>query len=161
MLQISADKLPERVSQLLEDNKRLTKQLKTASKAGGPDTLAEARALLDAGVRIGEASVVVGRLSTTSIDRAREAIDMLKKKAKSAAIVLAYEEDSKVMLLAGVTDDLIKKLKAGDIVKQIAPIVDGGGGGKPQMAQAGGKNPAKIDEALSKAAELIKTALGG
>ena len=65
------------------------------------------------------------------------------------------------MLLAGVTDDLIKKLKAGDIVKTIAPIVDGAGGGKPQMAQAGGKNPAKIDEALAKAMELIKTTLGG
>ena len=66
------------------------------------------------------------------------------------------------MLLAGVTDDLIAKgLKAGDIVKTIAPIVDGGGGGKPQMAQAGGKNPAKIDEALAKARELIKAGLGG
>jgi alanyl-tRNA synthetase len=86
---------------------------------------------------------------------------MLKKKAGSAAVVLAFEEDGKVTLLAGVTDDLIKKLKAGDIVKTIAPIVDGGGGGKPQLAQAGGRNPAKIDEALAKAAELIKTALAG
>jgi alanyl-tRNA synthetase len=87
---------------------------------------------------------------------------MLKKKAGSAAIVLAYEDDGKVMLLAGVTDDLIGKgLKAGDLVKNIAPIVDGGGGGKPQMAQAGGKNPAKIDEALAKAGELIKAGLGG
>jgi len=62
-------------------------------------------------------------------------------------------------LLAGVTDDLIKSLKAGDIVKTIAPIIDGGGGGKPQMAQAGGKNPAKIDDALAKARELIQSAL--
>jgi alanyl-tRNA synthetase len=75
--------------------------------------------------------------------------------------VLAYEEDGKVTLLAGVTDDLIKTLKAGDIVKAIAPIVDGGGGGKPQLAQAGGKNPAKIDEALAQAAALIQAALGG
>ncbi len=161
LLQIPADKLPERVAQLLEDNKRLTKQLKTASKTGGPDTMAEARKLLDAGEKIGESAVIVGRLSTTSVERAREAIDMLKKKVKSAAIVMAYEEEGKVTLLAGVTDDLIKKLKAGDIVKTIAPIVDGGGGGKPQMAQAGGKNPAKIDDALAKATELIKAALGG
>ncbi|HQG49417.1 MAG TPA: DHHA1 domain-containing protein, partial [Sedimentisphaerales bacterium] len=161
LLQIPADKLPERIAQLVEDNKKLVKQLKTASKAGGPDTMAEARALLDTGKRIGETSVVVGRLSTTSVDRAREAIDMLKKKAKSAVVVLAYEEEGKVILLAGVTDDLIKKIKAGDIVKTIAPIVDGGGGGKPQLAQAGGKNPAKIDEALAKANEMIQTALGG
>jgi alanyl-tRNA synthetase len=58
------------------------------------------------------------------------------------------------------TDDLIKKgLKAGDILKAIAPIIDGGGGGRPQMAQAGGKNPKKINEALKKAAELIKEKL--
>jgi alanyl-tRNA synthetase len=161
MLQVPADKLPERIGQILEDNKRLVKQLKTASKTGGPDTMSEARQLLEASEKIGEAAVVVGRLSTTSVERAREAIDMLKKKAKSAAVVLAYEDDGKAMLLAGVTDDLIKEVKAGDIVKAIAPIVDGGGGGKPQMAQAGGKNPAKIDEALAKATELIKTTLGG
>jgi len=159
LLQVPADKLPERIAQLVEDNKRLVKQLKTAAKTGGPDTMTEARQLLDASEKIGESAVIVGRLSTTSIDRAREAIDMLKKKAKSAAIVLAYEEDGKVMLLSGVTDDLIKTLKAGDIVKTIAPIVDGGGGGKPQMAQAGGKNPAKIDEALKEAANLIKQKL--
>jgi len=64
------------------------------------------------------------------------------------------------MLVEGGTDDLIKKLKAGDIVKQIAPIVDGGGGGKPQLAQAGGKNPAKIDEALAEAGRLIVQKLG-
>ena len=86
---------------------------------------------------------------------------MLKKKAGSAVVVLAFEEDGKVTLLAGVTDDLIKKVKAGDIVKQIAPLVDGGGGGRPQMAQAGGKNPAGIDKALAKAKETIKAALGG
>jgi alanyl-tRNA synthetase len=161
LLQVPADKLPERIAQIVEDNKRLVKQLKTASKTGGPDTMDEARQLLEASEKIGAAAVVVGRLSTTSVERAREAIDMLKKKAKSAAVVLAYEEDGKVMLLAGVTDDLIKKVKAGDIVKTIAPIVDGGGGGKPQMAQAGGKNPARIDEALAKATELIRTTLGG
>ncbi len=64
------------------------------------------------------------------------------------------------MLIAAVTDDLVKKgIKAGDIVKDIAPIIDGKGGGRPQMAQAGGKNPAKIKEALKAATELIKQKL--
>ncbi|MHC4353363.1 MAG: DHHA1 domain-containing protein [Planctomycetota bacterium] len=80
---------------------------------------------------------------------------MLKKKAKSAAVVFGFDDNGKATLLAGVTDDLVKRgLKAGDIVKEIAPIVDGGGGGRPQMAQAGGKNPAKIGDALARAAEL-------
>ena len=64
------------------------------------------------------------------------------------------------MLIAAITDDLVKKgLKAGDIIKEVAPIVDGRGGGRPQMAQAGGKNPAKIKDALTAAAELIKQKL--
>jgi len=84
-------------------------------------------------------------------------VDMLKKKAKSAVVVLGFADDGKATLLAAVTDDLIKKgLKAGDIIKQIAPVIGGGGGGRPHMAQAGGKNPEKIDDALAKAFEMIK-----
>ena len=78
-----------------------------------------------------------------------------------AAIVLACPtEDEKVLLFAAVTDDLIAQgLKAGDIVKQIAPLVDGGGGGRPQFAQAGGKNPQKINHALQAAQKLIREKL--
>jgi alanyl-tRNA synthetase len=124
--------------------------------------MAEAKQLLEKCEKVGQTSLIIGRLSTTSVEQAREAIDMLKKKAKSTAIVLAFEDDGKAALFAGMTADLVKKgLKAGDIVKQIAPIVDGGGGGRPQMAQAGGKNPKKIDDALKKAAELIKEKLTG
>jgi len=79
-----------------------------------------------------------------------------------AAVVLGFDDDGRATLLAGVTDDLVSKgLKAGDIVKEIAPIVDGGGGGRPQMAQAGGKNPKKIGDALAKAGEIIKQKLSG
>ena len=161
LLQIPADKLADRVIQLLEDNKKLSRELKTASKATGPDTLAEARDLLDACVKAGDSSIIVGRLASTSMERAREAVDMLKKKAGSAAIVLGFEDDGKVVLLAGVTDDLVKKgLRAGDVIKEIAPIVGGGGGGRPQMAQAGGKDPAKLDDALAQASTLVKAKLG-
>jgi len=157
MLKVPSDALIERIGQLMKDNKKLAKDLKAAARQSGSDALVEARKLLEGCEKIGETSVVIGRLSTTSIDQAREAIDMLKKKAKSAAVVLAFEDDGKVTLLAGMTDDLIARgLKAGDVVKNIAPIVDGGGGGRPQMAQAGGKNPQKIDEALAKANEIIK-----
>ncbi len=160
LLQIPADKLPDRVSQLLDDNKKLAKELKTVSQSSGPDTMAEARDLLDAGEKIGDALIIVGRLTSTSIERAREAVDMLKKKAGSTAIVLGFEADGKVALLAGMTDDLVKKgLKAGDVIKEIAPIVGGGGGGRPQMAQAGGKDPAKLDDALAQAKALVKAKL--
>ncbi len=161
MLKLPSEALVDRVGQLIKDNKKLSKQLRSAA-ASGSDTMAEAKQLLEKCEKAGQTSLIIGRLSTTSVEQAREAIDMLKKKAKSAAIVLGIDDDGKAALLAGMTNDLIKKgLKAGDIVKAIAPIVDGGGGGRPQMAQAGGKNPKKIDDALKKAAELIKEKLGG
>lgn len=160
MLKVPAEEVADRVDRLIKENKKLAKELKSASKQGASGITAEAKQLLDGCEKIGPTSVVIGRLSATSAEQAREAVDMLKKKAKSAAIVLGFIEDGNATLLAGVTDDLIKNgLKAGDIVKQIAPLIDGGGGGRPQMAQAGGKNPEKIDEALTKAAEIIKEKL--
>jgi alanyl-tRNA synthetase len=160
VLKAPTEDLVNKVNKLLDENKKLAKQLKSASKQTGVDIMAEAKQLLDGCEKIGLVSVVIGRLSAASAEQAREAVDMLKKKAKSAVIVLGFIEDGNATLLAGVTDDLVKKgLKAGDIVKQIAPLIDGGGGGRPQMAQAGGKNPEKIDEALTRAAELIKEKL--
>jgi alanyl-tRNA synthetase len=160
-LKVPADQLEPRVAKLLEDQKTLSKQLKAAAKQGGTDTMAQARALLEKAEKVGEAHIIVGKIDAAPIDQVRAALDMLKKKARSAAIVLGFAEgDSKVMLLASVTDDLIKQgIKAGDIVKEIAPMVGGGGGGRPQMAQAGGKDPSKLDAALAEATNLIKAKL--
>jgi alanyl-tRNA synthetase len=161
LLKVPAKELSERVQKLISDNKKLAKELRSASRQSGSDIMAEAKQLLGGCEKIGGTSVIIGRLSTTSLEQARAAIDMLKKKAKSAVIVLGFVDDGKATLLAGVTNDLVKKgLKAGEIVKQISPIVDGGGGGRADMAQAGGKKPEKIDDALAKAEELIKEKLG-
>ena len=161
-LKVSQDDLSRKVAQLLEDNKKLTKQLKSASRQQATDIMVEAKQMLEKCEKIGDSSVVINQLSNVSVEQAREAIDMIKKKAKSAAVVFGFAQDNNVTLIAGVTDDLVAKgLKAGDIVKQIAPIVDGGGGGRPQMAQAGGKTPAKIPDALDKAREIIKSQLAG
>ncbi len=160
MLKAPAEDLVDRVDNLIKENKKLAKQLKSASKQKGSDIMTEAKQLLEECEKIGQTSLIVGRLSPAPVEQARAAIDMLKKKAKSAAIVLGFADGDNVTLLAGVTNDLIKKgVKAGDIVKQIAPIVDGGGGGRDQMAQAGGKNPQKMNEALAEAGELIKQKL--
>jgi alanyl-tRNA synthetase len=156
-LKVPAEEVAERVERLIKENKKLAKELKSAGRQKGSDTMAEAKKLLEEAERIGEASVIVGRLSATSAEQGRAAIDMLRKKAKSAAVVLGFEEDGRATLLVGVTSDLVKKgLNAGEIVKEIAPIIDGGGGGRPAMAQAGGTNPEKIDDALARAAELIR-----
>lgn len=160
MLKIPAEDLPKRVTQLIEENKKLVRQLKSAAKHTGTDVISQARKLLDNCQRIGSAAVIVAPLPNATIDQARQAIDMLKKKAKSAAIVLGLNAEDKAILIVGVTDDLIKQgIKAGDIVREISPIIDGGGGGRPQMAQAGGKKPENISQALQKATKFIEEKL--
>jgi alanyl-tRNA synthetase len=161
-LKAPADQVTARVAKLLDDNKKLKKELKSVGGKSAGDAMAEANKLFETAEKIGDASVIVGKLPAVDVDQARTAIDSLKKKAKSAAIVFGVAtDDGKVMLLAGVTDDLIKKgVKAGDIVKEIAPIVGGGGGGRPNMAQAGGKDASKLDEALGKAKAMIAEKLG-
>ena len=161
VLKAPADQITTRVTKLLDDNKALKKELKSGGGKSASDALAQASKLLESAETIGDASVIIGQMPDVGVDQARTAIDSLKKKAKSAVIVLGIaSEDGKVMLLAGVTDDLIKKgVKAGDIVKEIAPIVGGGGGGRPDMAQAGGKDASKLNEALTRASKFIKEKL--
>ncbi len=162
LLKAPSDVLVDRVSRLIKDNKKLSKELRTASKASGSDVMTQAKQLLQNCEKIGETHLIVGRLENTRIEQAREAVDMLKKKAKSASIILGFDDDGKATLLAGMTNDLVEKgLSAGEIIKAIAPVIGGGGGGRPQMAQAGGENPEKIDDALANAAEIVTQRLGG
>src|SRR5207253_10901615 len=84
--------------------------------------------------------------------------DRIKQKAGASVVVVGWTDEGKVGLLAAVSDDVIKKgIKAGDLIKQIAPIVGGGGGGRPNMAQAGGNDPTKLGEALTQARKLVET----
>ena len=160
-LKAPADQLTARVTRLLEENRTLKKELKSGGGKSAGDAMAEADKLLAAAETIGDAAIIVGKMPAVDVEQARTAIDSLKKKAQSAAIVFGIDAgEGKVMLLAGVTDDLIKRgVKAGDIVKVIAPMVGGGGGGRPNMAQAGGKDAARLDEALEQARQLIREKL--
>jgi alanyl-tRNA synthetase len=159
VLKIPATGIVEKVANLLTENKRLAKELKSPSRQAASDSLAEAKQLLEKCEKIGDASIITGKLSPTTAEQARAAIDMLKKKAPSSVIVLGFVEGDKATLFAAVTDDLVSKIGAADLLKQISPIIDGGGGGRPNMAQAGGKKSDKLDDAIAKAAEIIKTKL--
>ncbi len=156
ILKVQPEQITDRVNALIKENKKIAKELKAASKRTSSDTLTEANELLNRPVKVGNTKVITGKFSPTNAEQARAAVDMVKKKEQSVVAVFGYVDGDKANLIVGVSDDLIKKgLKAGDIIKQIAPIIDGGGGGRPQMAQAGGKNPAKIDQALEKAQQII------
>ena len=156
LLKTTPEGIIGRVAVLLEENKRLTRQLK---KQAGADLKSAAQKLLDEAESIGESKIIIGQMPTGPVEAIRTQLDWLRKKAPSSVTVLAFAtEEGKVLLFAAVTDDLIKGkgIKAGDIVKQIAPMVGGGGGGREQMAQAGGKNPDKINEALAEAGKFVR-----
>jgi len=91
----------------------------------------------------------------------RSAADQLKDKLKTAAVVLAAVDGGKVRLVAGVTKDSVDRIKAGELVNFVAQQVGGKGGGRPDMAQAGGNDPAKLDEALNSVAPWVESRLKG
>ena len=109
-------------------------------------------ALLGVRTRRHEDLDVIVEAGTDSGERAVQALAAI-------GFRLAAETDGKVALLVSVTKDLTDRVKAGDLVKTLAPIVGGGGGGRPDFAEAGGKEPAKIDELMSRAKELLEKAL--
>ena len=146
-----------RVETMLADRENLLKQIeetKGVASVSADDLIAE-------GHKVGDTLLVIKQIDGANSDLLKRLVDQIRKKSSPAAIVLgAGSSDGKVLLVAGVSRDLVADgLKAGDIVKEIAPIVGGGGGGKPDLAQAGGKLPEKIPEALEKAKSIVEEKL--
>jgi alanyl-tRNA synthetase len=104
-------------------------------------------------------NVIVMEIESVDADALLDLSDRFKQRSSPAAVVLGSREDGTVHLVANFDDSVAKRVSAGDIVKEIAPIVGGGGGGRPTMARAGGKDPEKLPEALERARELIAAAL--
>ncbi len=104
---------------------------------------------------VGGLKVLAARLDGADAKTLRETLDKLKDKLKTAVIVLATVEGGRVQLAAGVTADSIGKVKAGDLVNFVAQQVGGKGGGKPDMAMAGGTDPAKLGAALASVRDWV------
>jgi len=135
---------------LLEEKKALEKELsKTRAKlAMGQGTDLASQAVDVKGKSGTEMRVLAATLDGADAKTLRETMDKLKDRLKSAAIVLGAVSDGKVSLIAGVTADLTGRVKAGELVNYVAQQVGGKGGGRPDMAQAGGTEPAKLPHAL-------------
>ncbi|UCD30467.1 MAG: alanine--tRNA ligase, partial [Planctomycetota bacterium] len=158
MLNTGIEDLPERVAGLQDEIKKLRKQLQ---KGAAADIKGVRQKLLDGAEKIGGTAVIVGEMPDVPVEQIREAADWLRTEAGSAAACLAANAGGKPLLIAAMTKDLIKKgLKSGDLIKHIVPAIDGRGGGKPDLAQAGGKKVEGIAEALALAREWIKEKLG-
>ena len=139
-------KLREAIGEL----QQIVKQQQKDQAAEALDVVnARIKELLESAPKIGSTTIVVAEMPEVPIEQLKQGADTIKQKCGSAAILFGTSAGGKAMLLAAMSSDLIKKgLKAGDLVKHVAPIVKGGGGGPPTMAQAGGKDPEKLPDAL-------------
>ena len=127
---------------------------------GAGDVSIISSAILEQSTLLGPGKLLVAHASEATADELLATVDSLKKKAVSHAIMLASAGNGKVNFVSAVSDDFIKLgLKAGDWIRETAKVAGGGGGGRPQLAQAGGKDPAKIDEALKKARDYATSAI--
>jgi alanyl-tRNA synthetase len=159
-LNVPADQALDAIQKLQAETKRLARELQQArmkaALGGGSGGASQQEHV----VEVAGTKLVAQRVSGLDKDALRALADSHRQRIKSGVVVLASAEDSKVSIVVAVTADLAKKVPAGQVVKQLAPIVGGGGGGRPDFAEAGGKDPAKIDEMLSAARGVVERLMG-
>jgi alanyl-tRNA synthetase len=156
-LQVREDLAVEAIGKLQSENKRLAReatQLKTKLAMGGGGASEG-----DGIVEVNGVKLARRKVADLDKDALRGLADSLKAKVKSGVVVIASTNDGRVQIVVAVTEDLTGRVKAGQIVKEIAPIVGGGGGGRPDFAEAGGKQPENIDQMLAAAEGVIATLL--
>ena len=155
LVKAGRDDVEDKVRQLLDRSRKLEKEvaaLKSRLASG------QGNDLTSSAVDVGGLKVVATRVDGADAPALRDAVDQLKNKLRSAAIVLGSVDDAnKVVLIAGVTADQTSRVKAGDLVNFVAQQVGGRGGGRADMAQAGGNDPAKLDDALAGVVSWIES----
>ena len=146
-LNVAYEEVPARVQTLLEEQKQLHEQIKQLANSGGSISV---ESLLDQAMEVGGTRLIVVETPNANAGMMRQWIDQLRKKsADPIAVLLANCSDDKVTLIAGISNSLVERgFSAGKWITPVAETVGGGGGGKPDLAQAGGKLPAKLPEAL-------------
>jgi len=154
--QTSGDALKEKLKAEREERRALEREL---SRLKSKMAAAQGQDLSSQAVDVKGVKVLAAELDGADAKTLREALDQLKNKLKSAAIVLGSTDGGKVSLIAGVTSDLTGKLKAGDLVNYVAQQVGGKGGGRPDMAQAGGTDAAKMPAALGSVRQWVEQRL--
>jgi alanyl-tRNA synthetase len=156
MLKAPPQEVGAKLSQIMENVKALEKELSRLKAR-----LASSRGdeFLDYAVDINGAKVLAAELEGADSKTLRETVDKLKTKLKSCAVVLGARDNGKVTLIAGVSSDLMAKVKAGELVSFVASQVGGKGGGRPDMAQGGGTEPEKLPQALDSVKEWVEKRL--
>ncbi len=154
LLKTTPAAVTEKIGHLLAEMKAVQSENDALKSKAAKDALGD---VMDQVKEIKGVKVLTSRVEGVDMNSLRELGDQLKEKLGDGIVLLASVTDGKVSLMATATDAAMKAgAHAGNLIKAIASIVGGGGGGRPNMAQAGGKNPAGVDEALAKAAEVIE-----
>lgn len=158
-LRVPPTRVPESVTQLLESRERLEKELATLQRSGVDSVAAS---LLATAVVVGNAKLVAADVGDGDVNGLRALSDRIRETIGSGVVVLGARRNGTAALVVYVTKDLSSKVNADALVKEVlAPIIDGRGGGRPESASAGGKNPARIAEALETAREAVRARLDG
>ncbi len=158
-LKAPPNELSNRIGSLLQEVRDLKKRLARRQAAGAAESIDE---MLAQAERVGEIRIIARELPEATPEEMRQQIDLFRRKASPIAVLLATRSDGKVTIVAGLSRDLVERgLNASEWVKAVARVVGGGGGGRPDMAQAGGKQPERLPEALKQAIELVKEKLQG
>ena len=155
LLKANPDKVTEKIEHLLAEMKALASENESMKSKLAKDALGD---VMDKVQEVKGVKLLATSVSGVDMNGLRELGDQLKEKLGEGVVVLASDCDGKVNLIAMVTEEVMKKgAHAGNLIKGIAALVGGGGGGRPNMAQAGGKNPAGIPDAIAKVAEVLET----
>ena len=159
LLRTSPDTLLRRIEQLLEENRELERRLERALASGAVDRVGE---LVERAVAVDNTRVVAGEVEIATAEELRMLGDRLRERLGSGVAVLAARLDDRVSLLAVSTDDLISRgVRADRVVREVASLTGGSGGGRPHMAQGGVGDPAKVKDALARAPEIVRTLIAG
>lgn len=153
LVRASGDDTVDRVRKLLQQQKELEREIERLRGQFGkgqiPDLLAKKQSF-------NGTDILIAQVDGVDAKQLREIADRLKEKMASGVVVLVSSGESNVDIVASVSKDLTRRYHAGNIIKELARIVGGGGGGRPDFAQAGGKDSSKVGEALKKAEEIIR-----
>ena len=154
VLKATPDNLSEKIAHLMAENKSLHSEVESLKSKLAQDAMGD---VMDQVQEIKGVKLLAAAVDGVDMNGLRDLGDQLKEKLGDGVVVLASGNDGKVSLMVTATDAAMKQgAHAGNLIKAIAGLVGGGGGGRPNMAQAGGKNPAGIQEALKKAAEVLE-----
>lgn len=157
-LKTNPNSLAQKAEGLMQQIKEYEQEIQKLKKQLAKGTIEE---LVNNKKTIGDVSYIAARIDYQDMNSLREIADTLRNKLKSGVVVLASENQQKVNMVAAATKDLVSRgVHAGNLIREVAKVTGGGGGGRPDMAQAGGKDPSKISQALGKVKVLLEQQLG-